>query len=291
MNDENWIRELTKITLEQQEEESQLDERWDRLSSGELSPEEETELLALAETSEEGRKAYEAFRPLGPEFQASVVRTIRKKRKKRTLWEFLADHWKALANLLPLPRSAQFAGLGTAAAVAVVLIHLGRIPPSPPPIPPPIPDYVKESLQGDQDSRGKGGPSTSLPVFSPGSQLSLILGPQQDVTGPVEAHAFLTDGEDVVPWKPEPPLDIAGSGVVRLRGTLGQEIQLPLGVQTIWIVISRPGKGPSARNLQAELKAKRTRDADWQAVCDEVTAAPPRHEQWRVACANLRVED
>ena len=58
-----WIRELANANREKQaEEHSRLDERWDRMSSGDLSPEEEAELLALAESSEEGREAYEAFR-------------------------------------------------------------------------------------------------------------------------------------------------------------------------------------------------------------------------------------
>jgi hypothetical protein len=49
-----------------------LDERWDRLSSGELSEQEAAELMALAEASEEGHQAFEAFRPLGEEFYQRV---------------------------------------------------------------------------------------------------------------------------------------------------------------------------------------------------------------------------
>ena len=284
MSDENWIRELAKAHRERQaEEEGQLGKPWDRLSSSELSAEEEAELLALAESSEEGREAYEAFRPLGPEFHASAVKAIREQKiqeqaEKPTLMKVLAK--------LFFFRRVQFAGWGTAAAAvaAVWFLHVHN------PLPP-LPPYTMDPPQGDQDSRGEIGLSTGLPVFHPGSLLPLNLAPQQSVKGPVEAHAFLVDGGDLVPWKPEPPVEVAESGMVRLRGTLGEEIQLPPGEQTIWIVVSRKGKSPSLSELQASLRTRRTRYGNWQAVCDAITASPLRQDQWQVACANLRVED
>jgi hypothetical protein len=282
MSDENWIKELAKVNLEkQEEEEGQLGERWDRLSSGELSAEEEAELLALAEASKEGRETYEAFRPLGPEFHASVVRAIKEQGLAPTE---KATPKKAPAKLLPFSRRAQFAGWGAAAAaVAAALFLLVRSPALPP-----LPIYTIEPPQGDQDVRGETGPVTGLPVYHSGSLLILNASSEQDVTGPVEAYAFAGRGEELVPLKLRPEV---GNGMARLRGTLGREIQLPSGEQTVWIVVSRPGKSPSASELQAELRAGRTGHADWQAVCDEVTASPPRHDQWQVACANLRVED
>ena len=59
----------------------------------------------------------------------------------------------------------------------------------------------------------------------------------------------------------------------------------------MWGGVSRPGNSPSASELQDVLRAGRTGRADWQAVCDEATAAPPLNDQWQVVCANLRVGD
>jgi hypothetical protein len=278
MSDENWIRELAKVNREQQtEEEGQLGERWDRLSNGELSAEEEAELLALAEASEEGRETYEAFRPLGPEFHASVVRAIQE--------QGLAPEAEAeTAKLLPFSRRARLAGWGAAAsAVAAALFLLVHNPALPP-----LPVYTIETPQGDQEIRGEGGLSTDIPVFSTGSLLTLDVSSEQAVAGPVEAYAFAGRGEDLVPLKLRSNVK---NGMARLQGMLGQEIQLPLGEQTIWIVISRPGKSPSASELQADLRAGWTKHENWQAVCGAITASPPRHDQWQVACANLRVED
>src|SRR4051794_40042585 len=77
-DDDRFLRELAQVANdEKQAEEARLDERWDRLSAGALSPEEEAALRALTEASEEGGGAYEAFRPLGREFRARVVRARR----------------------------------------------------------------------------------------------------------------------------------------------------------------------------------------------------------------------
>jgi hypothetical protein len=283
MSDENWIRELAKVNREQQtEEEGQLGERWDRLSSGELSAEEEAELLALAESSEEGRETYEAFRPLGPEFHASVVQAIR---EQGLAPEAKTETVKPPAKLLPFSRRARLAGWGTAAAaVAAALFLLVRNPALPP-----LPIYTMEPPQGDQDVRGETGLSTGLPVYHPGSLLTLDMRPGEPVTaGTVEAHGFVSREEELVPLKKEPQVV---NNAARLRGTLGEEIQLPPGEQTIWIVVSRPGKSPSASELQDALRTRRVRYDNWQAVCDAITKSPPRNDQWQVACANVRVED
>jgi hypothetical protein len=282
MSDENWIRELAKVNLEQQEEEEgQLGERWDRLSSGELSAGEEAELLALAESSEEGREAYEAFRPLGPEFHASVVKAIQEQAIREQAEK--AATAKPPAKLLPFSRRAQFAGWGTAAAIAAATLFLLVRNPALPP----LPIYTIEPPQGDQDVRGETGPATGLPVYHSGSLLTLDASSEQDVTGPVEAYAFAGRDEELVPLK-RPDV---GNGMARLRGTLGQEIQLQSGEQTIWIVVSRPGKSPTASELQDSLRTGRAQYDNWQAVCDAITASPPRNDQWQVACATVRVED
>ena len=72
------MRDLGHLAREESEaEKRRLDERWDRLAAGTLSAEEEAELRALAAASPEAARAYEAFRPLGADFQARVVEAIR----------------------------------------------------------------------------------------------------------------------------------------------------------------------------------------------------------------------
>src|SRR6478672_6542682 len=74
------LRELGDLARSEAEaEKARFDDRWDRLAAGTLTAEEEAELKALADSSPEYQKAYEAFSPLGAEFQARVVREIQSK--------------------------------------------------------------------------------------------------------------------------------------------------------------------------------------------------------------------
>lgn len=254
MSDDRWLRDLAQVNREREvEERSHLDERWDRLSAGELTPEEEAELMALAETSEEAREAYEAFRPLGPDFQARVVSAIQAQEPK--------------ARVLPFRRAvARYGGwMSAAVAAAAALFLVVRDPASPPP----LPAFNANLSGGAREYRGATEPSSGTPVFVAGSLLTLEVSPQQPVTGPLEAHAFLARGADIVRWEPEPHLDVSPQGAVRLRGTLGQEIRLEPGEWKIWIVIGRRGRLPSADEIAAELRAGRTRHTDWQATVSE----------------------
>src|SRR5581483_237467 len=77
MNKDQLLGELGGLARQEREaEKARLDERWDRLAAGTLTPEEEAELKALAANSPEARETYEAFRPLGADFQARVVSAI-----------------------------------------------------------------------------------------------------------------------------------------------------------------------------------------------------------------------
>src|SRR5215218_8487003 len=104
MSEDRLLRELGHLAKEEEgAEKARLDERWDRLAAGTLTADEEAELRALAETSPEAGDAWEAFRPLGPEFQARVVEKIAKGQGGR---------------LLGFRPTAWFAGWATAAAAA-----------------------------------------------------------------------------------------------------------------------------------------------------------------------------
>ena len=251
-----WIRELADVNRERQaEERSRLDERWDRLSSGDLSPEEEAELRALAETSERGREAYEAFRPLGPEFHANVANTLR----ERGLVPRGAAE-KPPAKPLPFrPPSARLAGWGSLAAVAAVLLVMMMRPSSLPP----LPSYAMTLEGGNQDFRG-GEPEIGG-AFVPGTLLTVYAEPDQPVTGPVEARGFAVCDKQWVQLNAEAKT----SGNVRLQGEVGKDIRLPSGTCKIWLVVCRPGKLPTVDELRGTLDADQFQHAGCQATESE----------------------
>ncbi len=256
MSDDFLLKELAQVIRDREaEERGRFDERWDRLSAGELSPEEEAGLRTLAETSEDARAAYEAFRPLGPDFQARVVQAIQEQRPAPKPLPF----WRST------PQPFRWAGWSAAAAIAAAaLFFMVRGPASYPH----LPVYTAELSRGDQQFRGGTETATSVPVFSSGSLLTFNVRPEQAVTDRVEAYAFADRGEEeLVPLGRLPGSE---NGSVRLQGTLGQEIPLPPGTWRLWVVVGRLGKIPAEEDLRAELRAGRTRHQDWQAVSREL---------------------
>ena len=150
--------------------------------------------------------------------------------------------------------------MGLAAAVAASLFFLVRGPALAP-----LPPYTLDELNGNQTVRGDGsGPSGTVPVFDPESRLTLVVRPPHPVNTPVEAKAFLAHGAELLPWEPG---SASPGGSFRFEGGLSG---LQPGPWTVWVVVGRTGKIPSASELQAALRAGRTRTADWQAIARDL---------------------
>lgn len=271
MSEDRLLKELGHLARREEEaERARLDERWDRLAAGTLTPEEEAELRALAESSVEAREAYEAFSPLGADFQARVIGAITPELPRE-------PSRKPRSRLLPYRRDPGRLELwlGAAAAVAAVLVLLVRGLLAPPP----LPTYTVALSGGAQAFRGEPVPPTDLPLFVPGSLLTLDVRPEQPVEGPVEVLGFAApaSGTGEILHLPEDRFELAGANA-RFRGTLGREVQLPPGRWRIWIVVGRPGKIPARSELHDMLRARMTRHAGWQAVSTDLRVeaqAPP----------------
>jgi hypothetical protein len=239
------------------EERGRLDDRWDRLSHGGLSPEEESELRALAETSEEARQAWEAFRPLGADFQARVVRSIQS--------EITAA--KPLAKPLPFRRRpSRIAGWSAAAAaVAAVLILFLRTPAAP------LPPYSMEKISGVSTMRGDE-PAAAVPLLAPGDRFQTILRPETTAsrTGQLEAQIFLSRGPDL--RRLEVQRDIDPNGSVQVKGTIDRDIQA--GSWILWAVVGRRGDLPDPDDLRRLSARAPVWRKDWVAVPREIRIKP-----------------
>lgn len=247
-NDDLWLRELAQVNREQQaDEEGRLDERWDRLSRGELSPEEDAELRALAEASEEARAAYEAFRPLGPAFHAGVVQAVRE--------QGFSPPAKLLSFRRRLAGWSAVAALATAASVVLLLRPLA-----------PLPDYSLEVSGGVRASRDL----AEAPVLAPGDRFQVIVRPATEVSrgSKLAALCILARDRELRPLEVRNQID--PTGAVKMEGSLGRD--LPPGPWTLWAVVGRPGKLPDPAALQG-LSAE-TRERNWVAVGTKVLVQP-----------------
>lgn len=254
MSEDRLLGELGHLAREESEaEKRRLDERWDRLAAGTLTAEEEAELRALAAASPEARQAYEAFRPLGADFQARVVASIRAQEQ-------------APAKLLPWRRpAARVAAWGTAAAAAAAASLLMLLRP-----PAPLPGYSLAEISGG--SSALRGEVVEMQDFAPGDDFQVILRPETQVARArsLTAQAFLFRGTELrgleVRSRVEP------SGVVKLEGALDGD--LPPGTWTLWAVVGRPGKLPDPETLRPSAAPTTIRERDWVAVRTDVRIRP-----------------
>lgn len=263
MSEDRILRELGRLAKEEKEaEQARFDERWDRLAAGTLTPEEDAELRTLAESSPEAREAYEAFRPLGPEFQAWMVNKIAKLQPKPQ------PFWDRLLRLLPFPPpTLRFAGWLTAAAATAAYVVMFLLPPAPLPA---LPAYTLAEISGG--SRAMRGEATEVPDFAPGDSFRVVLRPDTTVirAKSLKAQALLLHGRELHDLEVENHIE--PNGVVTLEGSLDRALQP--GAWTLWAVVGRPGKLPDSEDLQSFSARAPIRRRDWVAVPQNVRIHP-----------------
>ena len=238
------------------ETEEKLDERWDKLAAGELSPEEIEKLREEARRSPEAAAAWAAFQPLGAGFEAEMVRRIQDVQRPAAAPAAPAS----VSTLKPKPRAwrpwAVPASLAAAAAV-VLAVWSGR--------PDPLPDYALrlEGATSAQRGASAGAAEGTPAVFVEGNRLELVLTPATATTGAVEARVLLLAGGALRPL-PAPPLETSPQGAMRLRGTVGRDVALPPGDSILLVAVGRPGALPAPDALRAALQgASPAHGAGW----------------------------
>ena len=249
MSQENQLlRQLGELAREPGGGPPGLDERWERLAAGTLSAEEDAELRRLAETSEEARAAYEAFRPLGADFQAGVVRAIREQAAR--------ERGRVLPFRLTRRRVAAWTATAAAAAAAVVLFLI--------PTPAPLPGYVAELSGGTRELRGEVVEPVESPTFAPGDRFQMTLRPDTGLprAEPLETRVFVVRDGDVREASAQAELDT--SGAARIAGSLAPD--LPAGDWVLWTVIGRRGELPEPERLRGAPANAPLRERDWVAV-------------------------
>lgn len=250
------MRELGHLAKEENEaEQARLDERWDRLAAGTLSAEEEVELRALATADPETREVYEAFRPLGADFQARVVGKLADEIKSTGAREGRRP------RVLPF-RPFRLAGWLTAAAAAAAGLVLLLRGPNPATMPP-LPLYSAELSGGTRTSRGEEGPSTEPQELAPGDRFQVVLRPETRTEGAdLEARCFLLRGRDLRRLETQSQVDPGGA--VKMEGSIGRELEP--GDWTLWAVVGRQGELPDPADSRFSSARGAIRQRHWVAV-------------------------
>lgn len=255
MNDDRLLREMGLLAREEERaEKARLDERWDRLAAGTLTAEEEAELRALAETSPEAREAWEAFRPLGPEFQARVAEKIAAELRKR-----------GKGRILPFPPAARIGGWVTAAAAAAAVLFVVLRPSGP------LPDYRIASVTGGTSAMRGEQPEEPVREFAPGDPIAVVLQPATaSRPGFLRTRIFLLRNRDLRPL--DTGKEVHRDGAVKLTATIDPD--LPPGAWTLWAVAGRLGHLPDPDELLSLAARGEVRRRDWIALSKDIRIQP-----------------
>jgi len=261
MTEDPLLRELGHLAKSEDElAKARFDERWDRLAAGTLTAEEEEELRALAGTSPEAHAAYEAFRPLGPDFENRMTDRLAAEVGDG------ARRDEPRGRLLRFPRAlrpATWTAAATAAAAALFLLIRGFLPAAMPM----LPAYAAELSGGTQVFRGEDLPSTGPEAFAPGDRFQLVLRPATATSGEdLEAWCFLLRNGDL--RRLDARVEIAPGGAVKLEGSFGSAV--PAGDWTLWGVVGRRGELPDPTAPVFLTARGDVRERNWVAVPSEI---------------------
>jgi hypothetical protein len=277
-DDDRLLRDLASLAREEEAHDRELlDDRWDRLAAGELSPEEGARLAAEAEGSEEARLAYESFRPLGATFQSRVAAQVLAEQGKakgglaRSQVPFppaRATRPKRAEPSLPRRTLWRWGWRGLVAAAALA----GAVVVGPQLFVPPFPAYELALLpEGEATERSlEAAPDEAPALFHPGTAFEVAvrpLVPIDDLHGTLEVRCLLQDGARVRSWPAcAERAEIAPTRAVRIAGTLGEDLSLEPGTWTLWVVLGRQGKIADFEHRPALLNGSSVAKRDWIAL-------------------------
>jgi hypothetical protein len=262
MNDEELLKAVGRSVRAAEPH----DERWDKLAAGTLTDAERAALLAEVAQSETAARAYEAYRPLGTDFQARMVERLLAPSAPAAEGADAVTVAVAAASAKVIPfrrRALRFAGVPLALA-ASVLVAFGALTLLRQHAVPALPGYGLR-LEGQVTvMRGETPPPASAP-FVRGNEFRLLLTPATKVEGKVVARSYVLAGAGPQPLV-APPARISDDGAVLIQGTVGADVQLPQGAARLLVVVGRESQLPDPRALAAQLGAAgQVQNDEWAA--------------------------
>ncbi len=271
MNDEELLQALAQCSRDEvSAERSRFDRRWDGLSAGELTTDEERELQELAASSPEHAQALEAFYPLDEEFRARTV-SLLQARTGSGLPQQEEKDTEGMTSRQRWPWTKIRIGWLLPAAALAALLVLAVLPLG---TPQPLPEYTAELRGGLKELRGsKTRVPGELPVLVEGSSFDVVLRPRSAVDGSLVVRCLLVH-EGVVHERTL-PAEVAESGAVRIAARLGRDLDLEPGVWSLVTVVAHRRFEPTPAQLEAVARQ----------------AQPRRAEHWVVSRVSFQVRD
>ncbi len=265
---------------------------WDRLAADVLGASEEATLRASAEasaeSSDEARRALEAFTPLEESFRQRVALAVSEQRERER--EHSADVESLDARRSLWRRRSVWAMAATVVlAVTVALLLRGNLASSGDvTLALPIPDYAVQ-VDGGAAAERSAPELAATPAIDEvtalglGERLRLTLRPATAVDGAVTVRTFVAPRAGVgepasetqsAAWRIwDGTTEVATSGAVRLSAVIGEQLDVAAGSYTLAVVVGRPEHLPAVTDLPQPSRCsalEQDADACWRLYCMHV---------------------
>ena len=261
MSDDRWFEDLVRLAKEERDEQERQDPRWGELTEGDLPPEEVKALRALAEDSEEAGRAWQAYSPLGEDFERRVAEAARFQLRGRA-----EDPQREPAREVEMPNPAPARHRNwarwTPALIAAALTFFVLWPGG---NEAPLPEYglrLEGTATVQRTAPERVESADDVIEVAAGNRLRILLTPETADAGPLEARVVLEGGDDL----PSVRLTIAPTGAVRLEGVAGVDVPFIEGRAHLLMTVGREGELPTTDDLaQALATTDETEGEAWRA--------------------------
>lgn len=269
---ENLLDQLAQIAREETLEASRrLDERWDRLAGGLASDAEIDELRGMADASGEHYEAYQAFKPLGPDFEQRVVSAIVTRLDIDRARPLAAAEAEVAALATPPPPAtfgrklyALYGGLGAAMVAAALFLLLPSGP---------MPHYILREPPSLQANRGLAEIPLGAPIVADGMYLDLeAIAAFEPETLPAAQLFVAKKGLPLEPCSLEPRIGTDGRVIFYLK--IGADLELPFGESKLVLVLGRPGSLPTGEELLRAVQRGGEGTRNWQVLVQPIIKGP-----------------
>ena len=275
MGDDEFLKELKAVAQEETDLQTLPgQDLLDQLAEGTISDEDMARLEAMAAKDEQVALAMKAFAPLGEDFEnqmadkllamvggeepeatAEPARALNLEPEEPSIFEWFK-------NLFKFENPVFGPVLAGAAALAMVAVFY-------PGADSPLTRYSLEATQGDAQMRGETKKAVAIPTYTSGSQIQLLLRPEQTGDDQFVVRVFLATATEFEPL--QVATQVSASGSVRITGVAGEDFPGKPEPYKIVSVVSRFDDTPDAATIRQAVQANGPIQGEhWQILSTEI---------------------
>lgn len=274
MPDDKFMKEFKAVATEELDKQALAGENLlEQFAEGTISEQDLAKLEAMAASDESVALSMQAFAPMGDDFEdkltdnlLAMVGAAEPESQSVPTTELKLEEnpsiFRWFQNLFQLDSHAFGPALAGAAALAMVAVFYPGTESE-------LGGYSLEVSQGDAMVRGEAQKAESIPTYSQGSRVQLLLRPAAQGDDDFIVRVYLASETEFSAL--QVATQISPSGAIRISGTAGTAFPLRDKPYKVVTILSRFGDTPDEATIrQATQDGLRTSGEYWQMLSTEI---------------------